>query len=126
MGSIGISTSHHRYPPFAEGVKTAPLVSISLAKLQAGDEEESKAFFEACKDLGFFYLKLDGSSLGEQLVNEAEQLQALQQEFYKRPKEEKEAYAREKIDKFFGYRAQELKFKEEDGSPKRNEIYNVS
>ena len=128
MGSMGdgVWTSHHLYPPFAEDITTAPLVSVSLSKLEAGDEAESKAFFEATKNLGFFYLKLDGSNLGEKMVDEAERLQALQQQFFKLPNEEKEEYAREKIDPFFGYRVHKLdNFRDENGTPKRNETLNV-
>lgn len=125
MGSVGVATSHHLYPAFPDNIKTAPLVSISLEKLQAGDENESKAFFEASKGLGFFYLRLEGSDLGERLAKEAEQLNNLQKEFYRRPQEEREEYAREKIDTFFGYRQVQLKVTDEDGQPRRNETYNV-
>ena len=125
MGSIGILTSHHLYPAFPDDIKTAPLVSLSLDRLQAGDESESKAFFEAAKGLGFFYLKFEGSNLGESIVNEAEQLNALQKEFYKHPQEEKEEFAREKIDTFMGYRQAKLQITDEEGNPRRNETYNV-
>lgn len=126
MGSIGLPTTHHLYPPFPDDITTAPLVSISLSKLESGDEEESKAFFEAAKTLGFFYLQLEGSTLGEKIVDDAEQLNALQQEFYKRPQEEREEFAREKIDSFMGYRQTKLKVTNDDGSVRRNETYNVS
>lgn len=126
MGSIGLPTSHHLYPPFPDDIKTAPLVSISLDKLQTGDENESKSFFEATKDLGFFYLKLGDSELGRKIVDEAEQLNELQKEFYKLPQEEREEFAREKIDDFFGYRQAKLDAFDEDGNELRNETYNVS
>ena len=126
MGSIGVATTHHLYPPFPDNITTAPLKFISLSKLEAGDEDESKAFFEASKNLGFFYMKLEGSSLGERIVDEAEQLHVIQQEFFKRPNEEKEEYAREKIDPFFGYRKAPVNGTDESGNPKRNETYNVS
>jgi isopenicillin N synthase-like dioxygenase len=126
MGSIGLPTTHYLYPPFPDNITTAPLVTISLAKLEAGDENESKAFFEATKNLGFFYMKLEGSSLGERIVDEAEQLHKMQQQFFKQPNEEKEIYAREKIDPFFGYRVALQEVKDEEGRKKRNETYNVS
>lgn len=121
-------TSHNLYPPFPSDITTAPLVSLSLAKLEAHDAAESEAFFNSCKGLGFFYLNMEGSVLGEELVSEAEKLHKLQQEFFKRPNEEKEAYAREKIDPFFGYRHVALPNGQtyEDGTAKRNETYNVS
>jgi len=120
------NTTHHLYPPFATNVPTAPLVTISLAKLEASDGHDSQAFFDACQNLGFFYLKTEGSSLGDALVSEAEQLHRLQQEFFQQPSESKERFAREKIDPFFGYRYSELKREKEDETPKRNESYNVS
>ena len=126
MGSIGVPTTHHLYPAFPDDITTAPLISISLARLEAGDEFESKALFEACKNLGFFYMELEGSSLGGRIGDGAEKLHQIQQKFFKRPNEEKEIYAREKIDPFFGYRIAPLKEKYDDGTPKRNETYNVS
>ena len=120
-----IVTCHDQLPPFPENITTAPLVSISLAKLEASDAAESSAFFDACQKLGFFYMNMEGSALGEKMVSQAEQLLQLQKEFFKRPNEEKETYAREKIDPFFGYRHGELKTKNEDGTPRRNETYNV-
>ncbi len=119
------STSHHLYPPFPEGVVTAPLVSISLAKLEANDVAESQAFFEASKSLGFFYLNMEGSKLGERIVSEAEQLNGVQQEFAKLSDEEKDRFAREKLDPFFGYRLLN-EVKRTDGTIDRDENYNVS
>ncbi|KAH8812925.1 hypothetical protein F5884DRAFT_318708 [Xylogone sp. PMI_703] len=118
-------TCHHLYPPFPEDLTTAPLVSISLAKLEANDEAESKAFFEAAKKLGFFYLSTEGSQLGETLVSQAEQLHRVQKEFHDLSNSEKELYAREKIDEFFGYRFGEIGEKRDDGTRARNETYNM-
>jgi hypothetical protein len=119
------TTSHHLYPPFPDDIETAPLVSISLAKLEKNDKAESDSFFKACRGLGFFYMNMEGSTLGDSLVSEAEQLQNLQKQFFKVPHEEKEVFSREKIDPFFGYRHSQLELKNEDGSLKRNETYNV-
>ena len=120
-----LKTSHHLYPPFADGIITAPLVSISLSKLEADDGAESLAFFKASKDLGFFYLSMEGSALGEKLVSQAEQLHVLQKEFHSLPNQEKDKFAREKIDPFFGYRLMGEK-EMEDGTIQRNETYNVN
>ncbi|KAI4142835.1 MAG: hypothetical protein LQ340_007207, partial [Diploschistes diacapsis] len=63
---------------------TVPLLRLSLRKLQDFNPEESERLFKASKDLGFFYLDLDGAdnsqamlqdvdalfSLGEKLFNE--------------------------------------------------------
>ncbi|KAK5683915.1 hypothetical protein LTS10_003778 [Elasticomyces elasticus] len=112
------ATSHHLYPPFPSDIPTAPLVSVSLAKLEASDGKESQAFFDACKSLGFFYLDTSDSPLGNELVSEAEQLHELQKEFFTLAHEKKENYARERVDPFFGYRHGMMS----DGQ--RNETYN--
>ncbi|EXJ69879.1 uncharacterized protein A1O5_06952 [Cladophialophora psammophila CBS 110553] len=119
-----LQTSHGQYPPFAEGLPTAPLVSISLRKLEANDDGESHSFFTASKELGFFYLDMEGSALGEKIVAQAEQLHAVQKQFHALPNEEKERFLREKLDPFFGYRI--LGTREmEDGTVVRNENYNM-
>lgn len=122
------ATSHHLYPPFAEGVTAAPLVSISLARLEADDDAESEAFFKACKELGFFYLNMEGSALGEKMVSEAEKIFAVQQQFTRLPDKDKDQFEREKLDPaypFFGYRLIHG-VKKENGVIERDEIYNVS
>jgi hypothetical protein len=45
-------------PTFPNTVPTAPLLRISLSKLLRHDEEEEQRFWNACCDLGFFYLDL--------------------------------------------------------------------
>lgn len=60
--------------PFPKNVPTAPLLRISLSKLSNHDEEESKRFFEACKDLGFFYLDLGGTLEGQSILKDANNL----------------------------------------------------
>lgn len=119
------ATSHHLYPPFPDGVVTAPLVSISLAELEADNVAASEALFKASKELGFFYLEMDGSSLGEKMVLLAEQLNALQKKFDDLPFAEKDQFAREKLHPFFGYRHSEIGPIREDGTRDRNELYNV-
>jgi isopenicillin N synthase-like dioxygenase len=118
-------TSHHLLPPFAEGIKTAPLVSVPFAKLETGDKEARDAFFKACKELGFFYLDLVGSELGETIVEAAEKLNALQKEFFKLPNEVKDKYGRPHLHPFYAYRYSELDVKDENGVPLRSENYNV-
>ncbi|KAL6695226.1 hypothetical protein J3F84DRAFT_376453 [Trichoderma pleuroticola] len=119
------ATSHHLYPPFPDGVVTAPLVSISLAELEADNVAASEALFKASKELGFFYLKMDGSSLGEKIVLLAEELHALQNKFDDLPFAEKDQFAREKLHPFFGYRHSEIGPIREDGTRDRNELYNM-
>ena len=100
-------TSHHTYPPFSSKVPTAPLVSISLAKLENADPKEEAKFYEACKNVGFFYCDMNGSKIGEDAVREAEQLHTIQQQFFKLGRPELEKYAKGKYDNFFAWRLKE-------------------
>ena len=45
-----------------------------MKKLLDDDEQESESLFQACKDLGFFYLDLRDCSLGQSMLNDAEEL----------------------------------------------------
>ena len=65
-------TSHHLLPPFPDDIETAPLVSVSFKDLEHRDANASTALFKACKELGFFYLDLFGSELGEKIIEESE------------------------------------------------------
>ena len=114
-------TSHHTLPPFPEHIETAPLVSVSLDKLQAGDAAAANAFFSAGKELGFMYLDMNGSELGETIVQEAEALNAVQKEWFALPTKVKDAFWQKKPgnDGFYAYR---YASRGED----RNESYNVS
>ena len=117
-------TSHHTYPPFADNVQTAPLVTISLQRLQDGDEAESKAFFDAACGLGFFYLNLLGP-VGERIVKDAESLHKVQQNFFSLPSSVKDQYTTDKVDKFFAYRFIQSGVKGSDGEFIRQESLNV-
>ncbi|TVY47766.1 Oxidoreductase [Lachnellula occidentalis] len=119
------STSHHLLPSFDKDVETAPLVSVSFAKLESGDKASSNAFFKACKELGFFYLDLFGSELGETIIAEAERLNVLQKEFFKMPFDDKQKYGRPHLDPFYAYRYYGLLAKDEKGVPLRSENYNL-
>lgn len=119
-------TSHHLLPPFPDDVKTAPLVSVKFEDLEKGDAATSSTFFKACKELGFFYLDLLGSELGESIVAEAEKLNKVQRDFFKLPNEVKDVYGRPHLHPFYAYRFNELAIKDENGVPLRGESYNVS
>jgi isopenicillin N synthase-like dioxygenase len=118
-------TSHHLLPPFPDDIKTAPLGSVSFKNLENGDLPASTALFKACKELGFFYLDLFGSELGEKIIEESEKLNTLQKEFFELPNEVKDVYGRPHLHPFYAYRYTELGVEGEDGVPLRGENYNV-
>lgn len=121
------STSHHTLPPFPDDIPTAPLLTIHLSKLEAGDEDESSRFFQACKDLGFFYLDMFGSALGERVVSLAEDVNALQERWWALPNDVKDQYGRPHLHEFFAYRYGEVTGQyDANGELVRNQNYNVS
>lgn len=79
-------------PPFPDDVPTAPLLPISFQKLLNDDQGESRRFFEACKDLGFFYLDLRGTSRGQSIVEDADSLFNVGEQLLSLPLEEKKRY----------------------------------
>ena len=128
-------TTHNLYPPFPLDLPTASLVSISLRALQSfasppssPESLEGSRLFTACLELGFFYLDLTGSELGESILREAEVLHTLQQEFFALPHEVKDEYGQDKVDPFFSYRWTKCPEGINDmwGRPGRREMYNVS
>lgn len=119
-------TSHASLPPFPSDITTAPLVSVNLARLEQGDPAESAALWKACQDLGFFYLDMLGSALGEQIVAEAERINAVQNEFWSLPNSTLDQYGRDRVHDFFAYRYGEARGVDANGEPLRNQNYNVS
>ena len=114
-------------PEFPDDVPTAPLVTIPLTKLFAGDKDEHARLFSASKALGFFYLDMRGNDQGESLLQDRDAMFALMEEFYALPEEE-----RAKCDftsqgnSFFGYKAMGKEVIDKNGTRDRNMRYNVS
>lgn len=57
--------------PFPDNVPTAPLGSISLAQLDAGEAGARQRVGHAMRHVGFFYLDLRGHEVGMALLREA-------------------------------------------------------
>lgn len=51
-----------KYPrtDFPEDLECHPLLIVDFAKVKAGDEKEIDQLYQACSNLGFFYLKNHG------------------------------------------------------------------
>ncbi|OHE96501.1 hypothetical protein CORC01_08264 [Colletotrichum orchidophilum] len=61
-------------PQFPDDIPTASIASITLAGLRAGDVDTTQNLLKACQTLGFFLLDLRGDTIGEELVEEIDQL----------------------------------------------------
>ena len=103
---IGADSSFHDFPdlpPFPLDVPVAPLLQLSLKKLQDGDIEESARFIRAAKDLGFFYLDLRNSMKGEAILKNIDVLFKLGEDLFQLNLEEKQRYDFSKQGTYYGW-----------------------
>ncbi|KAF2014612.1 Clavaminate synthase-like protein [Aaosphaeria arxii CBS 175.79] len=132
-------------PPFPDDVPTAPLLRISLDKLLDHDPEEEERCWQACCDLGFFYLDLrasngadsvgditenksseDGNHPGEALLRDADQLFQVMNGFFDLDVKEKVKYDFADQGSYFGYKGYGEGIVDKEGTRDRNEFYNIS
>jgi isopenicillin N synthase-like dioxygenase len=90
-------------PAFPDNVPTVDLPIISLEKLSTGDDESARAMLAACQSLGFFLLDLRGSSNGDALSKEIDEMFDVAKETLSLPLEEKEKYLHNIPKSFLGY-----------------------
>jgi hypothetical protein len=127
-------------PPFPDNVPTAPLLRISLEKLLNGDSQEQDRCWQACCDLGFFYLDLrttnwltnspDGGNKhtpidGQALLQHADGLFEVMKDFYDLEVQEKIKYDFKDQGSYFGYKGYGEGVIDAQGTKDRNEFYNV-
>lgn len=125
METLTYTENFPNIPPFPDNVPTAPLLRLSLKSLLESDETESKRFFDACKDIGFFYLDMRGTEVGGSLLNDADQLFGLGKQFFELPVEEKMKYDFSAQKSYYGYKGFGANVVDTDGTTDRNEFYNV-
>jgi isopenicillin N synthase-like dioxygenase len=113
-------------PPFPDDVPTAPLLRLSLGKLLAGDSTECERLFQACIEIGFFYLDLQDSDHGISLLADADKLFTVGENLFDLSLEEKKRYDFSAQDSYFGYKARGVSVVDMNGNLDRNEFYNVS
>jgi isopenicillin N synthase-like dioxygenase len=119
-------TAGSNLPPFPDDVPIAPLVTISLFKLgQSTSFIEHERLFSAAKSLGFFYLDVRGTPEGEHLLQQADDMFNLMDEFFSLPIEEKAKYDFAAKKSYFGYKGIGKEVVDGNGTRDKNEIYNV-
>jgi hypothetical protein len=111
-------------PPFPNDIPTAPLVRLSLASLRSSPEEADR-FFNASKELGFFYLDLRNDPLGEGLLSRSSQFFDLAPTFFDLGREELSRYDYKHLGSYMGYKGFGSAVVDEKGNLDRNEFYNV-
>ncbi|RAL06155.1 putative oxidoreductase, 2OG-Fe(II) oxygenase family [Aspergillus ibericus CBS 121593] len=118
--------STNNLPPFPSNVPTAPLVRLSLSKLQSHDVAESQRLLQACEDIGFFYLDLQDSTIGANLLTLADELFTLGENLFSLSLKEKQKFDFARQDSYHGYKAQGAVVVDRQGNLDANEFYNVS
>ncbi|KAI7083707.1 Clavaminate synthase-like protein [Hortaea werneckii] len=135
-------------PPFPKNVPTAPLLRLNLNRLLQRDSQETERLWNACRDIGFFYLDLrDGQARkrdsfqeeendddaavatqldGNGLLEDAANLFDLGEKVFMLPTEEKQQYDFKDRGSYFGYKGLGAGVIDSKGTKDRNEFYNVS
>ena len=113
------------YPPFPGDVDpTLELQTISLAKIQANDEDEKARMFEVCKNHGFFYCDFSGTDMAV-ISKEAEEVADLAERSFALPKEEKTKYPYQP-GTIFGYKHKGQTVTDSSNTPDTAEFFNIS
>ncbi|OAA69220.1 oxidoreductase [Akanthomyces lecanii RCEF 1005] len=111
-------------PEFPTDVATAPLLRLSLLKLINHDATEIDRFINACCDLGFFYLHLDGP--GDTIQEQSQQMFNIAEGLFDLPLEEKKKFDFSAHKTYFGYKHLGGSVADRTGRLDRNEFYNAS
>jgi isopenicillin N synthase-like dioxygenase len=84
----------NEYPPFPDSPEfpTVQLETISVKKLEDGDEEEQERAFQAFKGRGFVYLELAGTEKGDTILKGADEVARAAEKTMALPFEEKMKY----------------------------------
>lgn len=90
-------------PPFPDDIPTASMNTISLKSLNSGDEAASRSLLAACQELGFFLLDLNGDTLGNELIEQIDQLFLVGKDIMDLPRIVKEQYLHDAPRSFLGY-----------------------
>ncbi|EAS28615.2 oxidoreductase [Coccidioides immitis RS] len=81
-----------------------PLMRISLAKLLSNDETELQRLGDACRELGAFYLDLQMTDIGKNIIKDVDKLFLLGEHFFDLSVQEKEKYDMGKFGGYYGYK----------------------
>ncbi|ROW11900.1 hypothetical protein VPNG_04905 [Cytospora leucostoma] len=114
-------------PPFPDDLPTASMRTISLQSLKSGDEAAAASLMAACQELGFFLLDLDGDSLGNELINNIDQMFLAGKEIMNLPSGVKAHYLNDAPKSFLGRERFKPRgsAKTETDKPDRFEWFNI-
>lgn len=89
-------------PAFPDDILTASMSTISLARLNSGDEAAARSLLAACQELGFFLLDLSEDALGKELIEDIDQLFLVGKDIMDLPADVKEHYRNDYPRSFLG------------------------
>lgn len=90
-------------PPFPEDVRIAHMSTVHLASLRSGDGDTLQPILAACQELGFFLLDLRGDALGEEIIEEIDELFGFAETLMNLPDHVKQQYIHDRSRSFLGY-----------------------
>ncbi|KAK9423866.1 hypothetical protein SUNI508_03882 [Seiridium unicorne] len=115
------------YPPFPEGLPTVELETLSLDQLLKGNADVQDRLFQVCKGRGFFYLDLQGSEVGDVILEGAQQIARVGEETFELPLDEKMKYTQGKGARtLFGYKYVGATVTDKAGTKDTAEFFNVA
>lgn len=113
-------------PPFPQqGVRTLPLLRISLEKLLDHNDGEIQRLINACEDNGFFYLDVQNAGSYSSIMDDVHKLFMIGDEFFALDLRDKLKYDFSATTPYFGYKKQGSSVIDRSGMRDRNESYNV-
>ncbi|KAJ6780856.1 hypothetical protein PWT90_00543 [Aphanocladium album] len=111
-------------PPFPANVSTVPMNTIPLSGLRHNDSDIARQTLTACEELGFFFLDLQGDSLGEIMIECIDQLFSIGKEIFDLPESVKQQYLHDIPRSFLGFKPRGI-VKTETEEPDRFEWFNL-
>ncbi|KAL3460050.1 oxidoreductase [Aspergillus heterothallicus] len=117
-------------PPFPEDLPGIDLTRISLAELQANRADEREKLFKACREWGFFQLKLDAGAQASietsaTLLKDAEGMFRLTEELFSLDQHTLDKFAYNAPKDLTGYKAMG-KLKTDDGKTDHMHLYSIN
>ncbi|PWY96615.1 Clavaminate synthase-like protein [Aspergillus sclerotioniger CBS 115572] len=113
-------------PRFPSDIPTAPLLRLSLSKLQSHDITETHRLLQACEEIGFFYLDLQDTNIGNNLLTLSDELFSTTENLFSLSLDEKRKYVFTYPNCHHGYRIHSAGVVDREGIFDVNELYNIS
>lgn len=102
-------------PAFPNDLPLADIYFVDYQKLKAGDQDESRKVFDACRGFGFFYLT--NTNIDYNFMFD------LAQDVFDLPLDTKMKYEMGNTGAYYGYKMSGSNYVDEKGTPDKSEFY---